>query len=543
MNMKTPSSPSRMLARACLFLCLLLPLACTEESPPPAEQEEELPLEVSTREGTVRGFHEEEVRTFRGIPYARPPVGNLRFAQPEPAEPRTNVLEATAWAPACMQNATTSVAQSEDCLYLNVFTPRRMTRTERERGLPVMVWIHGGRYLTGETPMFPGNSLAARGDVVYVSIAYRLNAFGFFANPQMVGAHTQNLGLRDQLLALQWLKDNIQQFGGDPNRVTLFGESAGGSAVMMHLLMQESVGLYNAGIIQSLWQSLYPTTPQTLEASNTLAARVGCTNAEAIDCLRAVPATTLLPRISQSHRFIPQVDGKLLPEQPLRMIRKGRYNRQVPIAIGYTAQEGHFLAYSRSGWVIPPNEITYSKFVSASTTTLSPLLDQATIDKAISWYTPVAEQQGNWLALARLTEDYYITCGSLYAAQAFAQFSEKPLYAYLWDYSSANDPEPFLKASHGNELPFIFNAPIYVPYEFTDTDRLLVDRMLRSWTSMAHHDGNPSTESDPWVPYTREAPRAYLWQQPNGQTTVPFTPEIIPQCQQWLTLFDPPAAP
>jgi len=543
MNLNLPFSPDRLLARVCLSLCLAVPLACSEDSPPP-DEEQELPLEVETQQGPVRGFIQEDVaRTFLGIPYAKPPVGPLRFALPEPAEPWADTREATAWSPACMQNESTAQTQSEDCLYLNVFTPKSMRRSEREQGLPVMVWIHGGRYLTGETSMFPGHNLAARGDVVYVSIAYRLNAFGFFANPQMASAGTQNLGLRDQLLALKWIRDNIHQFGGDPNRVTLFGESGGGNAVMMHLLMEESRGLVHAGIIQSLWQVLQPTTAQTLSAADTLAVRVGCPNAAAIDCLRAVPAATLLPRVSQSHRFIPQVDGKLLPDQPLRMLRQGRFHRQVPVVLGYTAQEGHFLAYSRSGWVIPPNDITYSRFVSASTTSLNPLLDPATIDKAISWYTPVAQQQGNWMALARLTEDYFITCGSLYALQAFAQYSEKPVHAYLWDYTSTNNPEPFLKASHGNELPFILDAPVYVPFEKNEADRRLIDRMIASWASMAHHEGAPSTESEPWQPYTSQAPQAYLWQEPNAQKMVPFSPDIIPQCQQWLTVFDPPAAP
>lgn len=524
-----------MYKRQALLLAVLLAVLLTSTF---AWRVREQPLEVRTKVGSFHGLYKGGAREFLGIPYAQPPVGDLRFAAPVPASsiPHNTVYNATNWAPFCVQDQLAAgIPQSEDCLYLNVFTPRYV---KNARKLPVMVFIHGGRLLTGDTKMFEGDILAEQGEVIVVTMAYRLNIFGFFTLPE-VGS--LNNGFLDQQLALKWINKNIDAFGGDKDRVMIFGESAGATSVLFHLLSPASFPLYDRAALLSVWGWKYPTTQQTINTGLAWAASKGCsgTPSEVMQCMRSLPASTILPKISGSHHFVINVENEMFPEQPLPMLRKGQFNTRVPINMGYTKNEGWFMAYSRGGWVHPSVGITYEKLVSATNSSLNVLHNQEEILASLEWYEDYRQQHGNWETLAVLLGNYYIQCGSHAAAYYFQQHSRKPFYTFVWDYVSANYPEPFLLAAHGNELPYVFGHICYTPYEFTEDDNILAQRMISSFSSMAY-TGSPRDCQTDWDSWTPRRPYAYLWQQPSSSSpAVAFT--MTPMCENWIPLFDPAA--
>jgi para-nitrobenzyl esterase len=216
------------------------------------------PAPVRTQAGLVQGTVENGIAVYRGIPFAAPPVGALRWRAPQPVVAWSGVHPADKFAPACMQTPVVNrmlgldpVSTSEDCLYLNVWTP---AKSPRDR-LAVMVWIYGGGFSIGATSMaaYDGENLAKKG-VVVVSVAYRLGPFGFLAHPQLTaeqGGHSGDYGLLDQIAGLQWVKRNIASFGGDPHRVTIFGESAGGISVSMLAASSLAKGLFQGAISES----------------------------------------------------------------------------------------------------------------------------------------------------------------------------------------------------------------------------------------------------------------------------------------------------
>ncbi|KAF2071470.1 hypothetical protein CYY_007223, partial [Polysphondylium violaceum] len=266
-----------------------------------------LPLNVLSESGKYQGFISNGTRTFLGIPYAQPPIGQQRF-KPPLKQPFSNVI-ADQWPLACYQTGIkNSSLMSEDCLYLNIFTP---LVTSNDDGYPVMVFIHGGRYWTGQSSTFPGDFMSSLGNVILVSIQYRLNIFGF----QSFDDNTNN-GLLDQQLALQWVQDNIASFNGNPNNVTIFGESAGGSSVLHHLTIESSYGLYSGAIVESHWQWLIPNSLAAREKTAAFASAKGCANTTSggepdysliLLCMVSLEASAILPSTAQSDFFVPMI--------------------------------------------------------------------------------------------------------------------------------------------------------------------------------------------------------------------------------------------
>ncbi len=303
---------------------------------------------VSTRQGDVQGFTQSHVTSFLGIPYAAAPVGDLRFHKSKPHPSWSETRDALSYGATCVQPhfilASTFPTQfyqafanstfSEDCLFLNVYKPDTSTV-----GLPVMVWIHGGGFIMGSADfggLLRGDYVVQQGNVIVVSMNYRLGPFGFLAidDPDM----DQNVGLLDQVLALEWVRDNIVAFGGDPNKVTIFGESAGSMSVNYQLLSPLSKGLFHQAIMQSGSAGGYlPTTKQQAQLSQyPLAKKVGCPSTEQPDiikCLQNVPADTLSTAAGLTIPTSPYVDGTFLPGQPEVLYKSGQYNK-VPSIIG-----------------------------------------------------------------------------------------------------------------------------------------------------------------------------------------------------------------
>ncbi len=309
---------------------------------------------VSVTGGRVEGVTADGVTSFKGIPFAAPPVGKLRWRAPQPVRRWTGIKQADHFAPGCMQDARwiklfgEPPAMSEDCLYLNVWTP---VRSARER-LPVMVWIYGGGFTEGMTsqPVYDGTRLAQKG-VVLVSVAYRLGAFGFLADPWLSAESPRhvsgNYGLRDMIAALEWVRANIAHFGGDPSCVTIFGESAGGAAVMMLAASPAAQGLYQRAISESGGEALNPANDEgtlTVEPLATAEANgrrfLAQLAASDLAVARALPADVIQKaEPSGLTPFTPILDGDILPGNEYELYQADRFN-DTPVLVGTNADEG-----------------------------------------------------------------------------------------------------------------------------------------------------------------------------------------------------------
>ncbi|WP_342249093.1 carboxylesterase/lipase family protein [Sphingomonas sp. OTU376] len=304
--------------------------------------------QVRTEAGPVRGVSAEGIMAFRGIPYAAPPVGDLRWRPPAPTVPWTAPRDASRAGNDCMQNAmpgvtTSGQPTSEDCLFLNVWTPNAAAGEK----LPVMVWIHGGGFVSGSGSVAEtdGARLAARG-VVVVSFNYRLGRFGFFAHPALTAEGSGgNYGLMDQIAALTWVKRNITGFGGDPAKVTVFGESAGGESVLRLMASPAARGLFARAISASGGGRDHWPVPSEAEAKGSaFAAAAGAGDAAS---LRALPAPAVLGGINmlnkEDARYSgPITDGDIVPQDAARVFAAGREAR-VPLIIGNNDDELGFV--------------------------------------------------------------------------------------------------------------------------------------------------------------------------------------------------------
>ncbi len=327
------------------------------------------PTVVRVTGGDIRGVAMDDLLVFKGVPFAAPPVGANRWRGPQPVAPWRGIRDASAVAPTCMQNPAMipGAPLSEDCLYLNVWRPRGAGA----RRLPVMVWVHGGGFLVGSPRRFDGAPLARR-DVVVVTLAYRLNAFGFLAHPQLSaesGEGSGNYGLRDQIAGLEWVRDNIAAFGGDPGNVTLFGESAGGTSVALLAVSPPARGLFHRVIAQSAAVAFTPTAlpvgafghrlDTLAEAEAAGAASLKALGADGIAAARALPASTIARACTWPARSAdllvqsriscrPVIDGQVIRGDVHDIYRDGRY-ADTPALIGSNADEGSIFVPASDG--------------------------------------------------------------------------------------------------------------------------------------------------------------------------------------------------
>jgi para-nitrobenzyl esterase len=307
------------------------------------------PLTVATANGRVEGVVESGITVFKGIPYAAPPVGELRWREPQPAPAWEATLQAHDFGPSCIQpagamtetNAGGAGPQSEDCLTINVWTPGADPAAKR----PVMVWIYGGAFIIGASrvPFYDGGAFAQRGAVV-VSFNYRLGQLGFFNHPALEAARPDgpmNFGLLDQIAALKWVKQNIAAFGGDPDNITIFGESAGAQSVLALMASPLARGLFDKAIAQSSYGLPEFTRTQAISMGVIIADAVGLSGASAtLDDLRAVPAEsfTQIKGPGTSTSPVPIVGDEVLPDTILNTFEKG-LEAQVPLIIGSNSDE------------------------------------------------------------------------------------------------------------------------------------------------------------------------------------------------------------
>ena len=463
---------------------------------------------IVTDTGPLRGTSLHGVDRFLGIPYAAAPVGALRWAPPQPAARWHGLRDATQFGNHCPQGASPFgiASGTEDCLFLNVFTPARSGGDGDAELLPVMVWIHGGALLVGESDDYDPTRLVGNG-VVVVTINYRLGVLGFFAHPALSAEspdHSSgNYGLMDQQAALRWVQRNITRFRGDPGRVTIFGESAGGLSVHSQLASPLAAGLFHRAIVESGAYALTQPSLAAAEANGALvAAEAGCSDQTAT-CLRATPVGTLLAAFAARHpgTVVPNVDGAVLPQTVGAAFTSGQFNR-VPVVEGSNHDEWRLFVALDFDLVSGP--LAPAGYVPAVAATLGVPL--ATAGFLASFY-PLAAYASPDLALSALGTDAIFACSSRKAIRILSQFV--PAFAY--EFNDEDAPQRFLPpvsfpyaAAHASELQYLFDLRSTVPAPaLTKDQQALSDAMAAYWTSFAR-DGTPSAAgAATWAPYDR----------------------------------------
>ncbi|XP_036266000.1 acetylcholinesterase isoform X4 [Pipistrellus kuhlii] len=505
-----------------------------------AEHSEDPELLVMVRGGRLRGIRlmapGGPVSAFLGIPFAEPPVGPRRFLPPEPKQPWPGVLDATAFRSVCYQYVDTlypgfvgtemwnpNRELSEDCLYLNVWTPYPRPRTPT----PVLVWIYGGGFYSGATSLdvYDGRFLAQAEGTVLVSMNYRVGAFGFLALPGSREA-PGNVGLLDQRLALQWVRENVAAFGGDPMSVTLFGESAGAASVGMHLLSPPSRGLFHRAVLQSGAPNSPWATVGMGEArrrATLLAGLVGCplggagsNDTELVACLRTRPAQALvdhewhvLPQESVFRfSFVPVVDGDFLSDTPEALINTGDFHG-LQVLVGVVKDEGsYFLVYGAPGFS-KDNEslISRAQFlagVRVGVPQVSDLAAEAVVLHYTDWLHPEDPARLRE-AMSDMVGDHNVVCPVIQLAGRLAAQGAR-VYGYFFEHRASTLSWPlWMGVPHGYEIEFIFGLPLDPSLNYTTEERAFAQRVMKYWANFAR-TGDPNDPRDPkapqWPQYT-----------------------------------------
>jgi para-nitrobenzyl esterase len=541
-------------------LCSALVLGIATASAAPA-------LAASTRvtapDGTFQGKPDTTgaMREFLGIRYAEPVTGNLRWKAPQPLTPSAATQDATRFGNHCPQaagaygNATTT----EDCLFLNVFAPNRNgDHGDRDRNVdhddhhdneahPVMVWIHGGSLVVGESNEYDASKLVKAG-VVVVTVNYRLGALGFMAHPALSGESPDhvsgNYGIEDQQAALKWVRRNIRAFGGDPDKVTIFGESAGGLSTFVNLVSPTAHGLFHRAIVESgAYMQTQPTLAQTEATGTKFAAAVGCNQSTATDvlaCLRGLSVSTILAK--QAITLLgsgapPNVDGKVLTQSVGTALASGQFNR-VPLMNGTNHDEWRL--FVASGFDLAGGPVTAATYLSA----LAATVGKAAAPEVATHYQVPAQFPGFDQAVGAVGTAENYSCPARFVDEIASSFV--PIFAY--EFADENAPQNYLPpmsipyaASHASEIQYLF--PVANPSGFglnlpqTPLDarqQKLSDQMVGYWTEFAKN-GDPNGHGQPNWPRFRRDHQLFLSLVPRAPTTeTDFAKDH--QCDFWDTL-------
>ena len=434
---------------------------------------------------------------FRGIPYAKPPIGELRWKSPVPLSTDPKIINAQSFKPACMQDQYTTVwyqdvaelfgnprkvfqhvdAVSEDCLYLNIRT-NSLDQTSKK---PVMVWVHGGADTGGWSyePNYLGHHLASK-DVVVVSINYRLNIFGFFAHPQMSN-QTGNFGLEDEIMALQWVKDHIAAFGGDPENITYFGESAGGAHVSYLIASPMGKGLFKRGIIQSGAYNLFNWTSKDKAEELGLKTQT-ILNAPDLQTMKTLSAENILSAsIDLNHPYGPNIDGALIPNNLTNLFEEGSFNN-VDLMIGSNKNEDYMYI----------DESVTEKDINRLIENYYPEYR----DKILSWL----DLEDPRLAMDHLTTNQVTLCPSVFIARSLSKNGNN---VYQYHFTRMREGSEKILSYHGAEIPYVFNThDEWLPTNEDDTQ--LTEAMMEYWVEFAKK-GTPNSINNPtWKEFGTE---------------------------------------
>jgi para-nitrobenzyl esterase len=488
------------------FVGLFSGLVCAAMLSVPAHARN--PLQVKTDRGPVAGkmTADGQVREFLGIPYAAPPVGPLRWKVPQPAAKWHGVHQATAFGSRCMQASLfpdmhfRDPGPSEDCLTLNVWTPAK----DKHAKLPVMVWIFGGGFVAGGTsePRQDGQYLAHKG-VLVVSMNYRLGIFGFFALPTLAAESPKNAsgnyGLMDQVAALQWVKRNIARFGGDPNNVTIFGESAGSMSVSAQMASPLSQGLFvhaigeSGGAFQTAGINMLPAQAAEKEGESFAQRALGTSD---LTKLRAISATDILQAATTKTggrmlAFRPDIDGDFLPESVAAIYAAGK-QAHVPLLAGWNKDEG-------KGQVVNAKQ-------QPTVASLQAMAQQNFGSQAGDFLR--AYSANNDAEAVRVAEDYagdrFIAYSTWAWLEAQVKTGNAPVYRYRFDLGSPGDVyhSAAIGAFHSDDIEYVFGTlDSRQGAKWRPEDRQLSELMQNYWTNFAKK-GNPNSSGLPdWPVY------------------------------------------
>jgi para-nitrobenzyl esterase len=468
---------------------------CSSSSP----AAQDTPPRVHVGDGWLRGTMSQGAREFLGVPYAAPPA---RFAAPQPARPWNGVRSATAHGPACIQFQPLGVpagqATSENCLYLDIYTP---TATRPGTSLPVLFWIHGGNFTQGSGVVFGGQRFASLTNSVFVSINYRLGPYGFLALPQLQTASPQgngDYGLLDQIAALKWVRSNIAAFGGDPHKVTIDGQSAGSGSVCDLLASPQAAGLFQRGIMESGPCTI--VAPKSLQESErtgqAFAAAAGCgTSKDVVACLRGARTAALVAAAQQDIVNTPAYGTPVLPELPAQALGEGHWNK-VPMIVGGVRDEGKLFFDTMTG-------MTAGQYADDIET------QYGSIAAAVLAHYPVRDYPAPFYARAAVFTDSLEACPDYLGASAFA--SQVP----TWEEEFDDPASPALSGyqprgvnmsnAHSAELAFLWNFTL-ITRPLTAAEQRLGARMDQYWAAFAR-TGNPNAQGQ--APWPRVTPTAH----------------------------------
>lgn len=467
---------------------------------------------VQLQSGRIEGLQHNGVDVFLGIPYARAPVGDLRWQRPLSATPWNGTRPAKQFGPHCMQApfkkdsvAQAKVEYSEDCLTLNIWRP-----THYQQPLPVMVWLHGGGFVNGTAaePEYDGQAFARDG-VILVSLNYRLGRFGFFAHPALAGnLFRGNYGLMDQIKALRWLQDNIIAFGGDPNNVTLFGESAGGFSIGALLTSNFGRNLFNKAIIQSgggrnnitpnlSWQQAAQSGIQFAAQHN-----ISGDDKQALAQLRALPASALQGELNlwtmhdQANTYSgPMIDGRIISGEPQEAYRSGNF-AHVPLLIGTNSLD--------LGFVIGQPADRKQVFRQAG-------LDETAAQQAYQQVKVPPKALAYRIAMQKL-----MTEPARFMARQFTQ-QQVPVWQYRFGYVAQSKQDELPGALHATEIPYVFNTLLATYHDaLTHKDQQVADLMHQYWVNFAI-TGNPNGNDLPLWPQYRPRQDQLFWFSDKGR--------------------------
>jgi para-nitrobenzyl esterase len=493
---------------------------------------------ATTDTGAVEGLVAPTMTEFLGIPYAASPVGDLRWQPPQPPAPWSTPRDATTYGNHCPQPFSPFGLETdtEDCLLLNVYVPlRHGFPSDSRRRRPVMVWIHGGAFSVGESDVYDPEKLVAQ-DVIVVTINYRLGALGFLAHPALSAESADgvsgNYGILDQQAALRWVQRNIAFFGGNPHKVTIFGESAGGFSVHAHLASPLAAGLFQRAIVQSGAFFTQPTLAGGEALGTALATTLGCSDQTAA-CLRALPIAQILANQGTSlGATTPVIDGVVLPE-PLRdAFKAGRFN-QVPIIEGSNHDE--FRLFVALLYDLVGGPLTADQYDAAVASLLQIPLDLAPL---ITSHYPLSDYDSPDLALAAIGTDAGFACNAQAVAHQLARYVKT--YAYEFDDQNAPPLLPPVSfpygAAHGLEIPYLFVIPNVVGAPALDADQQqLSNLMLRYWTRFARSGKPRATQGPAWPKQANDV--LLSLRAPTPQTTSSTTFNNDHHCAFWNSLI------
>jgi para-nitrobenzyl esterase len=503
-----------------LVLAVALVCACTLGMVASASAKKSFPKPFAiTKSGVVLGMTVNGVNEYLGIPYAKDPSGALRWLPPEAFGKFKAPLEANQFGSECTQPGPSG---SENCLFLNVYTPAAAepgeetgdespssSTSKKSKGLPVMVWIHGGGLTGGGGDLYDPTPLVNGGGVIVVTINYRLGVLGFLAQSGIDAEHHMlgNYGFMDQQFALNWVQENIKAFGGNPKGVTIFGESAGGQSVYAQLASPLAKGLFRGAIAESgsyvefqdyfdsvLIVKTAETSNGFAEAGNSIASAVGCSSQTA-ECLRGVSADALVA--VEPGVVYPFVDGKLLTQTPTAAFKSGEFNK-VPVISGTNHDEYRaFVAeeYDATGNPID-TEAEYDAAVLALWT--------SELASSVEALYPYSSYPNGGLALGANGTDGVFSCPARNADKSLSQFTT----TYTYEFNDENAPPGTipglsfpLGAYHGAEIQYLMLVSGEI-FPFTVDQQMLSDSMISYWTQFAKTLNPNSSEQPMWTPYS-----------------------------------------